>query len=326
MKHVTRLILAALICCPAYAASDDARAVRDWLEKMITAEQYLNYEGTFIFINGPKVETMQIVHGFDEKGERERITLLTGVSKEVVRDEEHVFSVLPRKKQVLIQPRNHHADAAGFLESVKNRNPWYEFELNGSERIADHYCKIISIFPRDQFRYGYRLCIHNETGLLLKSQTLDNSGQPVEQMIFTNLELPTSVPTEHLQTTMHEKDFELLQTTRSKKTDPALRPDPAWQFTELPPGFKVAHNSMRRLAGVQTSVQHIVLDDGLATVSVFIAPYDPNEPYTEGVASSGALNAVSRLKNGYIVTVIGDVPEKTVKLIAGSLVHDTRVQ
>ncbi len=325
MRYLFWLLLTASFCCPAVAApGDDAQAVRNWLEKMITAQQYLNYEGTFIFVNGPKVETMQIVHGFDEKGERERITLLTGVSKEVVRDEEHVFSVLPRKKQVLIQPRNPHADAASFLQIVKAGNPWYEFELNGSERIADHYCKIVSIFPKDQFRYGYRLCIHNETGLLLKSQTLDNSGQPVEQMIFTNLKLPTAIPTEHLQTTMHEKDFKLVQT--GDEGDNALQPDPAWQFSELPPGFEITRNSRRQLAGTRNSVQHILLDDGLATVSVFIAPYNPDQPYSEGVASSGALNAISRLQDGYVITVIGDAPKKTVKLIALSLTRDTRIQ
>ena len=316
MRRLPGLLVAAMLCGPALAVPEQDSA-KQWLEKMTSAEQYLNYEGTFIYINGPKVETMQIIHGFDEKGERERITLLTGSSREIVRDEKHVFSVLPRKKQVIIEPRRPASEASAFLDTINGDNTYYDFELNGNEHIANHVCRIVSIFPKDQYRYGYRLCIDNDTGLLLKSQTLDNSGQPREQMIFTNLELPDAIPTRHLQTTLHEKDFELLESKPLQAAASVV--ENAWGFSELLPGFRIIHNEMRQLASAAQPVQHIVLNDGLATISVFIAPYEQDEPYSEGVASSGALNAISQLKNGHILTIIGDVPKKTVQLLAAAL-------
>ncbi len=305
-----------MICGTSLAVPKQDSA-QQWLEKMVSAEQFLNYEATFLYINGPKVETMQIVHGFDDKGERERITRLSGSSREIVRDEQHVFSVLPQKKQVIIEPRRAASEAGAFLNIVTNGNAYYDFEVNGNEHIANHVCRIVSIFPKDQYRYGYRLCIDHETGLLLKSQTLDNSGQPREQMIFTNLELPDTIPTRRLQTTLHEKDFELLESKPLEAAASAV--ENTWGFSELLPGFRIIHNEMRQLASAAQPVQHIVLNDGLATISIFIAPYEQGEPYSEGMSSSGALNAISRLKNGHIVTIIGDVPQKTVRLLAAAL-------
>lgn len=323
MKIPLGLVLAGAVCLTPAVAEE---SIKHWLEKMTTAERFLNYEGTFIYINGPRVETMQIVHGFDEKGERERITSLTGLSKEVVRDEQHVFSVLPEQQQVLIEPRNNRTDQKFFLDSMDENNPYYAFEINGDERIADYRCKIVAIYPKDQYRYGYRLCIEDETGLLMKLQTLDKSGQPKEQLIFTNLELPEKIPTEHLQTTMHEEGFQMLQSGTVLGKNITIEPDTAWNFTQLPPGFKIKLNEMRQLATSEIPVQHILLEDGLATISVFIAQYEPGELYSEGVSGTGALNAVSRLQDGSIITVIGEVPDKTVKLVSRSLVKDSTVQ
>ena len=75
-----------LVSLPLAAAQEE---VKEWLDKMAAAEQFLNYEGTFIYTNGPQVETMQIVHGFDKHGERERMSSLTGDVREVIRDDQH---------------------------------------------------------------------------------------------------------------------------------------------------------------------------------------------------------------------------------------------
>lgn len=323
MKISLGLVITGVLCLSPASAEE---SIKHWLEKITTAEQFLNYEGTFIYINGPKVETMQIVHGFDEKGERQRITSLTGMSKEVVRDEQHVFSVFPEQRQVLIEPRNKRSDPGSFLTHADGNNPFYEFEINGDERIADYRCKTIAIYPKDQYRYGYRLCIEDKTGLLLKLQTLDKSGQPQEQLIFTNLKLPEKILTEHLQTTMHEEGFKLLQSGDVLGESITVTPDKSWNFSQLPPGFQVKHNEMRQLATSKLPVQHILLEDGLATISVFIAQYEPGEQYSEGVSGTGALNAVSRLQDGFIITVIGEVPGNTVKLVSRSLVKDNTIQ
>ena len=43
--------------------------------------------------------------------------------------------------------------------------------------------------PRDQFRYGYRLWLDDETAMPLKSQLCDRNGNVIEQILFAELNL-----------------------------------------------------------------------------------------------------------------------------------------
>ncbi len=313
----------ALLWAPLALAAPDAPAdVQAWLEKMAAAEQYLNYEGTFVYTSGPDVQTMQVVHSFDSHGERERLTALTGDGREIVRDDSHLFAVLPVKKLVLVERGGVGGatrKAAGLPASVLAH---YDLELGGTERIAGHRCRTVSIYPRDAYRYGYRLCLEEDTGLLLKAQTLDRAGQPHEQMMFTELRLPDHIPTERLQTTVHDTDFAVLETPGPAGADDRLPPDPAWKLSELPPGFRVVRNEMRRIASSEEPVQHLLLEDGLASVSIFIARPVPGEPYRSGQARSGALSALSFPRDGYTVTLVGEVPPATLQFLARALVRE----
>ena len=119
-----------------FAANED---VKQWLDKMVAAERFLNYQGTFIYTNGPQVETMQIVHGFDKQGERERMSSLTGDVREIIRDESHLVSVLPVRKEVLIEPRGKQLSSpANLLEGLEKSEAFYDYSLKGEERIAGH--------------------------------------------------------------------------------------------------------------------------------------------------------------------------------------------
>ncbi|MEZ5582190.1 MAG: sigma-E factor regulatory protein RseB domain-containing protein [Candidatus Competibacteraceae bacterium] len=47
--------------------------------------------------------------------------------------------------------------------------------------------QVIAIQPRDKLRFGYRLWLDRETGLVLRSALLDEQEQVVEQMMFTHV-------------------------------------------------------------------------------------------------------------------------------------------
>ncbi len=322
---IHRTILTLLVLCTAFVAVAEESA-RQWLERMLTAERYLNYEGTFVYISGPDVETLQVVHSFDKNGVRERVTSISGNSKEIVRDDKRLFWVSPAQRMVLIESIDAQEPQVAVADAFRKGNAYYELVVGGKERIADHPCQIVSIFPKDQYRYGYRLCIEDETGLLLKAQTIDKSGQPKEQMMFTSITLPDNVPTERLSTTVTRKDFAVLQARDPPADSVAVPIDPRWRLTELPPGFLLTRNVMRRIASSTQPVQHIVLEDGVASISIFIAPAVPGEPYSEGVLASGGLSAASRKLRDHVVTVLGEVPEGTVKMVANALVYDDGTQ
>jgi len=306
---------------PLYAETNDALGL---LEKMTIAEQTLNYEGTVVYKHGRRTETMQIVLRFDQFGERERLSSMAGAPREMVRDDKHVFFILPANRFVLVESRNIQEGADISFPFAAGDTAFYEISLGGVERIAGYSCQVLGIMPKDQYRYGYRLCIEEQTGLLLKSQTLDGDGLPREQMIYTHLNLPESIPTESLQTTLHEQNFTLFQSKATLKGSPEvplpMDLDSAWKLGKKPPGFTVTRNEMRQIASTEQPVRYMILEDGLASISVFIerlgtaAPSRPN-----GVTRSGALSTFSKVQDNYLLTVIGEVPGPTVEMIAQSL-------
>ena len=294
------------------------------LGKMMVAEQTLNYEGTVVYQSGHSRETIQVVHSFDQYGERERLSMLAGTPREMVRDDKHVFFILPSNRFVLIESRYISEDGDIAFPSVAGEAAFYEIGLNGTEQIAGYSCQVLGITPKDNYRYGYRFCIEDETGLLLKSQTLDGDGRPQEEMVFTHLQLPDSIPTERLQTTLHEEDFTLLQSKSSVEETPenpgSKNLDSPWRLNDKPPGFSVTRNEMRQIASSEEPVRYIILDDGIASVSVFIEHLERGAPQRPiGATRSGALSILSKVQDNFMVTVIGEVPGSTIEMIARSL-------
>jgi sigma-E factor negative regulatory protein RseB len=69
-------------------------------------------------------------------------------------------------------------------------------------------------------------------------------------------------------------------------------------------------------------VQHIILSDGLAGVSVFIEESDDFESMgKDSMEEMGAVHAYTASMHGKTVTVIGEVPAITVKSIGDALVR-----
>ena len=234
-----------------------------------------------------------------------------------------LVSVLPVRKKVLIESRGKQLSSpAKLLDGLEQSEAYYEYSLKGTERIAGHNCQILSIYPKDNFRYGYRLCIEMETGILLKSLTQDHAGQTHEQMMFTSITMPESIGTDQFHSVMHKEDFDLKQSPDTLGVKMSAKPDRRWVIGELPPGFRITEDAMRYIASSKKPVQHIIIDDGLASLSVFIALQREGEQVVEGIFRSGGLNANTRLFTGHTVTVIGEVPVKTVRFIAESIRYD----
>lgn len=91
-------------------------------------------------------------------------------------------------------------------------------------------------------------------------------------------------------------------------------------MTALPAGFE---QDMTRIHQIPTSimpVEHRIYSDGLASVSVFIEKNaEKGEDNLFGGSHMGAVNAHGRTLNGYHVTVVGEVPQATVKMIGESV-------
>ncbi len=313
-------------------AGDVNTEVRQWFDKMSHAGQTLSYEGTFMYRRGEQVMTMKIIHVADEQGERERIISLNGPVREIIRDRKGVAHISTDNKKPI------RVDKQVSTRSIQSKTPeqiaqiekYYTFSVGGDTRTANRRSRVIHIVPKDIYRYGYRVSLDHQTGLLLQSELLSEEGAPLEQIIFITfgildknrlmaLDMPplsgtTDEPAASDNTTRTSPATEEAHVT----LPPVLPGEEGWKISKMPNGFVlVEHNRRMKKSGAM--VDHMVFTDGLASVSVFMEKDIPQDkiPFS-GVSRMGAVNAFARKVNDHQITVVGEVPVAAVRMIGES--------
>jgi sigma-E factor negative regulatory protein RseB len=148
---------------------------------------------------------------------------------------------------------------------------------------------------------------------------MDANARVIEQMMFTEISLQTPITDDMLQATVAHDQFRMItdQLASTEATQPAQTIK--WSFVRMPKGFKIASQSIKNMPMKKYPVQHFVLSDGLATVSVYIEKSTTDEQALQGESKMGSVNAYGRQISNYQVTVMGEVPGNTVKQIAESV-------
>ena len=102
-------------------------------------------------------------------------------------------------------------------------------------------------------------------------------------------------------------------------TAPAESSD--WQVTQIPDGY-ILSKHIRRMSPMDAEeVEHLVYTDGLSTVSVFIKKAREGQSDMIGLSKMGAVHAYRKTMNNHRITVMGEVPAKTVKFLAQGIVY-----
>jgi sigma-E factor negative regulatory protein RseB len=292
----------------------------DWLARMSQAVRMRNYEGTLVYAQGGRMESMRIVHRYQDGHEQERLTALSGDAREILRDNDVVTCILPKDRTVKVERR----PFGGLLPtlnraSVKDVSEYYELRELGSENIVGRACRVVAMVPRDGYRFGYRMWIDQETDVPLKVELLDRKGQALEQLMFTQISYPDSIEDSALKSAIDAKNFAWI---KQRNPTTALAPGlENWIAGKLPPGFRMVVHEQQLMPGMQEPVEHMVFTDGLATVSAFVAPRTAPHKF-KGISRMGAITAFARTVDDFHVTVMGEVPQATVELVANQLRYE----
>jgi sigma-E factor negative regulatory protein RseB len=293
-----------------------------WLQKVATAAQKLNYSGTFVFQNGRRSETSRIVHVATADGRQmEKLEVLDGSPREVIWQNGEVACYLPDRRLVIIEQRGARRSFPALLPpSLAGLGEYYTIRKGGTARIAGIDSQIVRIEPRDAWRYGRTFWADQETGLLLKADTLDAAGEPLELLAFTELQIGMPANPDAIKPSFGQKpDWEVKQAQVRE-----VRDDAQWQFRNGLPGFRRQAAMQRILPGgpgeSARAVLHWVYSDGLAALSVFISPLQPQAtPAEGGVQTMGAISIFNRIVDGHQVVVMGDVPPVAIKRFADGI-------
>lgn len=306
-------------CVSSVAQAADLTAL-DVLKRMQDASQNINYHGTLVFLQDGQVQSMRVVHKADETGQFERLINLNGVAREVVRKDDVVVCYMPDSKEVMVSRQKFKGNMLmqlarnNFAELQQN----YQFTLELMDRVAGQEAQRVLIQPKDNLRYGYRLWVGNKTAILLKSNLLNEHGKSLEQAMFADIAVVDHIPENLLKPTSTGEGFTWYE--REPDKSEALVQDSHWKIESLPKGFSVSSRFRHQMPGSNTPSEHWVLSDGLATISVYFEQLSDGEDPFEGTSPMGVVNAFGAVNAKHQITVIGDVPERTVEQLAHAVV------
>jgi sigma-E factor negative regulatory protein RseB len=323
----------ALLASPAMAqkpsdpvpTGNGAISVSEWLARMHEAAmKKRSYVGTLVQSSGGTsggINSARIWYACDGQNQVERVEALTGAPRSSIRKDDKLVTFVPETKLVRMETRESMAGSGNFTDILKPGDnsiaEFYTVKSLGAERIAGHEAEVVQLSPRDSLRYGYRLWTERKTALVLKIQTLDASGAVLEQAAFSELQLDAPVKMSKLKAMMKPQEGWRVEQSDVVKTTAAAE---GWHLKANVPGFKPVscHKRGASTQAAQDDTVQWVFSDGLATVSLFVQPFDKARHTQEGIAAMGATHSLFRRMNEYFLTAVGEVPPSTLRSFANA--------
>lgn len=290
---VTRFVLAAaLLAASARGGAQEPVDPLGLLERMSSALQVLEYEGTLAYVHEGRIDTMRVTRTFGADGPVDRLVTLSGDRREVLSDPARLQCLTPGGTiETPIELRG----VMPVLRAAQSRQlaRYYRLDVAGTDRVAGFDATVLDAAPLDARRYAYRLWLERASGMLLASMLREPGGALVEHLAFTQLQL---------------RRVDAVAPPPAAETPTATSGE--WSFPGLPDGFELV-----RGAEGDGPRQHLLYSDGLASVSIYI---DPPGAGLTGAARRGAVNAFGFAADGAHLVVVGDLPASTIEAVARS--------
>ena len=285
--------------CRTLAQLEVPTTAQQWFERSLWAGHCYQYNAHAVRIGLDGVRTLTISHDVHDGIERGVASYLDGPPV--------VFERRGRVGRLGMSGEDGEAPASP-IGIAERAGKLYRLQLGGEERIANRRVLRLDISPLDSFRYGHRLWLDQATGLTLKQSLLDETGRPLETFQLTTLEQPR----------LHQGEIRL-DRQREAPADP-------WRLDWLPDGF-IPQPADTRSARHGEGVTHRLYSDGLATLSLFVAPVGEVELLAPGLHRLGVSNAAVRHRDlggqPRQLVVMGELPPRVLLRVADSLVWET---
>jgi len=311
-------IIGAVILWACCAGPVFAESVEQWLVRMDHAVASISYRGTLVSTGSDRIDTMRVLHRVDDDGVRERIYALDGPPREVLRDRDQVRCLVSGQASVIVDnPFPTRLLPRIPLDEILGADSVYRVRLIGTGRVAARDARILEIQPLDQYRYGRRLWLDKDTGMLLRSVVFGPDGGIVEKLSFVEIEIGASISDSELESDLENPSrvtrYQIGNTGDSKF---ASSKTPLWSPESLPRGFRLT--SVGHGGTDDQRYEHLLFSDGLSSFSIYIE-FERSAGIAEQIESRGAMHIYTGSIDGNLVTVVGEVPAPTVRIIGRHL-------
>lgn len=305
--------IAAIVGSPLRAADEPLA----WLARMSNASQKQSYAGVVVYQHGQRSETSRIVHVVDGAGERERLEVLDGSPREVLRVNGEVKCYWPSAQMVILEKQDKRAFPATLPSSPESLAENYNLKLGAVVRVAGRDSQEVILEPRDALRYGHVLWADVASGLLLKSSVVDENKVPMEQFSFTEVQVGGNINKDALKSPLASQAGNWK--VHDARASQGIADSGGWSFKTQIPGFRQVAGMKRRLHEKGGEALHLVFSDGLATVSVFVESHAGRRNQAPGFFTAGNNNVYKRVVGDQLVTVLGEVPPQALKRLADGM-------
>lgn len=275
---------------------DDAGA---WFAHSLIAQRCYGFQAVALRLGMGSLRTFLFEHRIQNGVEQQRVQYLDGPAETV----EH-------------ENRSHglwwtdHAAGPGpasIDDTVSQLETLYDFDLAARDIVAGRKALVIDITPRDSLRFPRRLWVDLASGLPLRQQLLDQKGQVMD--IVQVVRLDSLVRT--------GEEIRVVTDEAAPLERQGWRPD--W----LPEGF-YRQPLKTGTASEGDDVRRQLYSDGLATLSIFVAPTDGQRTtLREGVHQLGNFRAAARFiefkGRDYQVIAVGLMPAETLARVVASV-------
>jgi sigma-E factor negative regulatory protein RseB len=325
---------AALLALPAAWAGGDVvngPEARQWLLRMHNAATQRNYQGTLVVSAEGSMSSSRISHYCEGKESFERVDMLDGQPRRVLRHNDQVLTLWPTAKTARLEQREAVQPFPSLLSgSEEQLFERYELVSEGPGRVAGFDAAVFLLRPRDSARFAQRLWAEQGSGLLLRADVVAADGRVLESSAFTDLSIGRKTKPQGANTVqgaLKQLDGWRVLKTASQRT--TLEAE-GWQLKAQVAGFRQGSCVKRQLEPaaddsrqVPADVLHAIFTDGLTHVSLFIEPLRGGRQHGGG-AASGATHTWMQAHGVHWITVMGDVPLATLKQFAAALENKSR--
>jgi sigma-E factor negative regulatory protein RseB len=310
---------------PALAPGTDAREVRVWLTRIHEAAAKQNFQGTFVVSGGGAVSSARIAHFCEGSNQYERIESLDGQARHVFRLNDVVHTVWPGSRVALVEQAQSLTSFPALLQGTGDRlAEFYEVNPQGSDRVAGREANVLLVQPRDQHRFGYRLWSDKASGLLLRSDVINERNEVLETSAFSEVTIGVKPQLDSVTVPMRKLDG--YRVIRPALIGTRLDAE-GWAMRQAVPGFREVSCVKRPMESPESNGQEAasepvlqtIFSDGLTYVSVFIEAFNPQRHQRSMRTAVGATQTLMRRQGDWWVTVVGDVPPATLLMFANGL-------
>lgn len=307
----------------------------EWLRAMINATQNVSYRGLLKYQQGQEGPTVfKVTSGIIEGRRLDRLVHLGKQYREIIRHGSDLIFILNSGDELFNQfsARNSfELFNQSFTKMFSNLPDYYQARIGSVSNLGKHELLEVQIVPEDSDRYGYKLWLDTESGLLLKFEISGPEKDSLESFAFVDIEINVSLGIEDLKAHPSKNQIKLQMKVDETPVEQEIAKSNApifWYPTWLPSGFSVAtENGQNALDEVM--LQNMSYSDGLAVFSIYVEKL-PGELAT-GIASDyvgnvgGTVTVVRQVQDSdsisYMVMVVGEIPEITALQVAQSVAH-----